>query len=157
MADFKQAFDLVIGNEGGYINDPDDPGGETRYGISKRSYPGEDIANLSIERAEALYKRDFWIPIFGDQIENQGIANSIFDFAVNAGLHVSEELAQIVVRTPVDGTIGKQTLQAINNINIDMFLFSFKVEKIKRYIVICNKRPESKKYFFGWVVRALKY
>lgn len=155
MADFTKAFELMIGHEGGYVNDPQDPGGETKFGISKRSYPKEDIKNLTIERAREIYMRDFWNPILGDQINDQNIANSIFDFAVNAGTHVSEELAQIVVKTPVDGTIGKQTLQAINSIDPEKFLASFKVEKITRYISICKKRPESKKYFFGWVCRAL--
>jgi len=155
MSDFTKAFQLIIANEGGYVNDPNDPGGETKFGISKRSYPKEDIKNLTIERAQEIYLHDFWNPILGDQINDQNIANSIFDFAVNAGTHVSEELAQIVVKTPVDGTIGKQTILAINSIDPEKFLASFKVEKITRYIKICKKRPESKKYFFGWVCRAL--
>lgn len=145
----------MIAHEGGYGNDENDPGGETKFGISKRSYPKEDIKNLTIEMAQEIYLHDFWNPILGDQINDQNIANSIFDFAVNAGTHVSEELAQIVVKTPVDGTIGKQTILAINSIDPEKFLASFKVEKITRYIKICKKRPESKKYFFGWVCRAL--
>ena len=55
MAEFKLAIPRVITNEGGYVNDPDDPGGETKYGISKRSYPALDIKNLTVEQATAIY------------------------------------------------------------------------------------------------------
>ena len=57
---FDQAFDRLISNEGGYVNNPADPGGETNWGISKRSYPDVDIANLTREGAKAIYLRDFW-------------------------------------------------------------------------------------------------
>jgi lysozyme family protein len=174
MAYFAKAFQLVIANEGGYGNDPDDPGGETYKGIARKkqsdwdgwkmidlfkvhaSFPSVLYSNIELQnKVESFYKLNFWNPIFGDDIEDQNVANSIFDFAVNAGTHVSEELAQIVVKTPVDGTIGKQTLAAINSIDPEKFLAMFKVEKIERYISICNKRPESRKYFFGWVQRAI--
>ena len=48
---FDDAFVKLIGFEGGYVNNPADPGGETKYGISRRAYPGEDIANMTVERA----------------------------------------------------------------------------------------------------------
>jgi lysozyme family protein len=57
---FNKAFEDVLGLEGGYVNNPHDPGGETKWGISKKRYPKEDIKNLSVERAKALYKRDYW-------------------------------------------------------------------------------------------------
>ena len=58
--DFNQAFKTLIGHEGGYVDDPEDPGGETNFGISKRSYPQEDIPNMTLERATEIYQRDFW-------------------------------------------------------------------------------------------------
>lgn len=60
MNNFQQAMKFVIEREGGYVNDPKDPGGETNYGISKRSYPDLDIKNLSLGDAMAIYKRDYW-------------------------------------------------------------------------------------------------
>lgn len=60
MSWFDPAFGIVVGVEGGYINSDKDPGGETRWGISKRTYPNEDIKNLSLERAKFLYQRDFY-------------------------------------------------------------------------------------------------
>lgn len=60
MSYFDAAFAIVVGIEAGYVKDPKDPGGETRWGISKRTYPNEDIPNLTVERAQFLYRRDFW-------------------------------------------------------------------------------------------------
>ena len=56
---FDQAFQKLIGHEGGFVDHPSDPGGATKYGISKRSYPGEDIPGLTLDRAKTIYRRDF--------------------------------------------------------------------------------------------------
>jgi lysozyme family protein len=86
MADFIKAISKVLHIEGGYVNDPDDKGGETKYGISKRSYPNEDIKNLTLARAKMLYKRDFWDKVGGDLINDQQIADMLVDAAVNEGV-----------------------------------------------------------------------
>ncbi len=59
---FNRAFELVIGLEGGYSDDPNDPGKATKYGIAKRYHPSEDIANLTLERAKEIYLNEYWIP-----------------------------------------------------------------------------------------------
>ena len=84
MSNFDAAFGIVVGVEGGYVNDPQDPGGETKYGISKRRYPSEDIANLTLERAKFLYQRDYWNPHHCDALP-WGEALLVFDTAVNGG------------------------------------------------------------------------
>ncbi len=157
MADFNKAFDLVIGNEGGYVNDPSDPGGETKFGISKKSYPNLNIASLTTGQAREIYKSDFWDKINGDMIASQRMANSIFDFGVNAGIGTSSQLAQKVVGLETDGIIGKNTVAKLNVFDPELFVAVFAVEKVRRYIDICNKRPESKKYFFGWIDRAVNH
>jgi lysozyme family protein len=182
MADFKKAFLLILANEGGYGNDPDDPGGETYKGIARKKQPdwlGWFIIDLlkaqagfpeSLQSANALeikkqldyevssfYCTHFWIKVNGEKIINQQVAESIFDFAVNAGVAVSISLAQSVVGTSVDGINGPKTIDAINHFDPGHFLSAFAVAKIKRYMEICTKRPTSKKYFFGWVVRTLNH
>lgn len=77
---FDEAFEKLIGHEGGYVNNPRDPGGETKYGISKRSYPNENIANLTLERAKEIYKKDFWKEDVPEEMKY-----SFFDAAVNSG------------------------------------------------------------------------
>ena len=60
MSNFDRAFRFLIGEEGGYVNDPADPGGETKFGISKRAYPQLDIKSLTLDQAKAIYRRDYW-------------------------------------------------------------------------------------------------
>lgn len=76
----------ILEVEGGYVNDPQDPGGETKYGISKRSYPNLDIAALTQEQAGAIYLRDYWQAAGCDGLP-QGLALIHFDAAVNCGVH----------------------------------------------------------------------
>lgn len=85
MDSFGTALTHVLGWEGGYVNDPRDPGGETKYGISKRAYPAEDIKNLTVERAAELYKRDYWDLCGCGQLP-PGAGLLLFDTAVNCGV-----------------------------------------------------------------------
>lgn len=101
--DFDQAFDRLIGHEGGYVADLRDPGGETKFGISKRSYPNEDIANLTIERAKEIYKRDFWDALVGAP---EAVKFQVFDFAVNSGIQTAIRKLQSAVGAADDGHWG---------------------------------------------------
>lgn len=112
--DFDQAFDRLIGHEGGYVNNPADPGGETKFGISKRSYPMENIKALTLERAKALYHRDYWGPA-GCDAAPDGLKFDLFDMAVNSGVTTAIRTLQNAVGTSADGVIGPKTLQAINS------------------------------------------
>lgn len=156
MANFEQVFKLVIENEGGFSNDVSDNGGLTKFGVSQKAYPNEDIQNLTLERAKFLYKRDYWDRIKGDDIYSQKIAESIFDFAVNGGVGTSSKLAQRVIGVTDDGSIGSNTIASLNSFNEKLFISLFTIKKIERYRDICLKDSTQKKFFFGWIVRALK-
>ena len=84
MSYFDAAFGVIVGVEGGYVNDAKDPGGETKYGISKRRYPNEDIKNLTLDRAKFLYQRDYWGAHKCDDMPWEQ-ALLVFDAAVNGG------------------------------------------------------------------------
>jgi hypothetical protein len=86
MALFADAIGPLLHREGGYVNHPSDPGGETKYGISKRAYPNEDIKNLTPARASLIYKRDYWDKLGLDQCPNEGAARVLFDIAVHSGV-----------------------------------------------------------------------
>lgn len=108
---FERALAFTLPYEGGLINDPNDPGGLTNFGISQRSYPSLDIKNLTIEDAKAIYERDFWKAACCDQLpENIGIA--VFDTAVNQGVGVAVRLLQLAVGVDVDGNVGPKTIGA---------------------------------------------
>ena len=68
---FDEAFEILIGHEGGYVNDKRDPGGETKYGIAKRSYPNVDVRNLTRAQAVDIYRRDFWQRVRGDELPRE--------------------------------------------------------------------------------------
>ena len=174
MANFEKAYRLIIANEGGYVNDPDDPGGETYKGIARKKQPDwvgwtnidlmkkqphfpDSLDNMMDLQSEIVrfYKVIFWDKVGGDQINDQDIANSIFDFAVNSGVSTSVGLAQVVVGSNSDSVIGPKTIQAINCFQPNHFIAAFNIEKCRKYISICKKRPDSHKYFFGWIDRAV--
>ena len=156
MANFELAIQKTLENEGLLSNDLSDKGGITKFGISKTSYPDEDIPNLTLDRAKYLYKKDYWNPILGDQISSQEVAETLFDFAVNSGVGTSVKLAQRVIKVDDDGKMGTNTLKALNNFEPSSFIDKFTIAKIKRYRDICLKNSDQKKFFFGWINRALK-
>lgn len=84
MNDFEKAIDFVLKWEGGYSNDPNDPGGETKYGISKKSYPKEDIKNMTLERAKKIYYENYWLKAGCDKLP-EPMNLVMFDTAVNMG------------------------------------------------------------------------
>lgn len=83
--DFKDAFDFTIGWEGGYVNHPSDPGGETKFGISKRAYPHLNIRKLTIDQAKKIYKKDYW-DAAGCKDMKWPLSCVVFDMAVNMGV-----------------------------------------------------------------------
>ena len=111
---FDQAFERLIGHEGGYVNHPDDPGGETKFGVSKRAYPLENIKAMTLERAKVLYLRDYWGPAGCDAVPD-GIKFDLFDMAVNSGVVAAVKCLQRAVDATPDGILGPKTLQAVNS------------------------------------------
>jgi lysozyme family protein len=110
---FDAAFERLIGHEGGYVNHKADPGGETKYGITKRTYPGENIKTLTLARAKEIYRRDFWGPAGCDAVPD-AIKFDLFDAAVNSGCRQAVKFLQGAVGTVQDGLLGPKTLQALN-------------------------------------------
>lgn len=92
---FERAFEIVIGIEAGYVNDPLDPGGETKYGISKRAYPNLDIKNLTLQQAHDLYFKDYWTAAGCVLIADEAMAVLVFDCAVNQGVFEARKLTGI--------------------------------------------------------------
>ena len=105
---FDIAFDRLIGHEGGYVNDPNDPGGETNWGISKRSYPDVDIKALTRDEAKAIYRRDFWDYIHAEKLHD-GVAWQAMDFAINSGIQTAIRKLQSALNVADDGHWGPRT------------------------------------------------
>ncbi|UFM63632.1 glycoside hydrolase family 108 protein [Paracoccus sp. MA] len=108
---FDRCLAEVLRHEGGYVNDPHDPGGETNMGISKRSYPQEDIKGMTRARAAEIYRRDYWNPVRGDDLP-AGMDLVAFDAAVNSGVSRGAKWLQTALGVSADGKIGPQTIAA---------------------------------------------
>lgn len=113
---FMDAMSVLLDFEGGYVNDPRDPGGETKYGISKRAYPNEDIANLTMERACELYRKDYWDLVKADQLPPK-VRFAVFDAAVNSGVAQAVKWLQRAAGAQVDGVLGPRTLQKVAEVD----------------------------------------
>ena len=102
---FNNCFDRLIGHEGGYVNDPNDPGGETKWGVSKRSYPHLDIPQLTREHAKEIYKKDFWDAVQAEKLP-MAVTYQLFDFAVNSGPDTAIRYFQTSIGVAADGDFG---------------------------------------------------
>jgi lysozyme family protein len=123
MDNFERCFAFTVAAEGGFTQVASDPGnwtggavghGElrgTKYGISAAAYPALDIENLSEQDAEAIYRRDYYAPLQGDEL-SLPVAQVLFDGAVNAGMRRAVTWLQQAMGQAVDGVLGEKTLAA---------------------------------------------
>lgn len=164
MADFAPAFEKMIRNEGGYkmTNIQGDSGGQTYAGIARNKnprWPGwasiDNGDTPSTADVRAFYKSNYWDKIGGDSLP-QEIAESVFDFGVNAGISLAAKLAQLVVGATPDGVIGPRSQELLAQYDPAMFQVQFALAKIKRYLDICNAKPDQMKFMRGWLNRTFK-
>lgn len=155
MASFDPAITLVLKHEGGYVNDPHDPGGETNYGIAKRSHPDVDIRNLTVDQAKDIYHDQYWSPIQGDDINDQAVANNLLDAAVNTGVRTASKQIQKLAGAKEDGRIGPKSLKAINktpDLNIRLAM-----KRVRFYTELARRNSARRRYLVGWITRALSF
>ncbi len=155
---FVFAFPKVVSIEGGLSLHPEDTGnwtggrkgvGElrgTKYGISARAYPDEDIPNLTLERARILYK-DYWDAIHGDELPDP-LSHLVFDAAVNQGVSAATHMLQFALKVSVDGKIGPNTIAAAMASNNETCA-RFQTLRAYRYMGTIN----FERYGEGWFSR----
>lgn len=149
---FDRAVDMVIALEtggdpaGGYTDDARDPGGETRWGISQRAFPAEDIRNLSRARAVELY-RTVWDKLRPDEFSTP-LAIVLFDIAVNQGPATAVRLLQKAAGVAQDGIMGPNTAAAANRMKDAVARLS--AERVIRYANTANFDAFAR----GWLRRA---
>lgn len=128
---FEDCIPYILKFEGEYSFDPKDPGGETKYGISKRFYPNVDIKNLTVQQAKDIYKKDYW-DANGIEFLPPDIRLAFFDTCVNMGAYRAKILIQRTVRVREDAAIGPETLQAIRRYGPEL-LAHFLSERALKY------------------------
>lgn len=145
---FDQAFSVLMQHEGGLSDDPNDPGGLTRYGISQRSYPTLDIANLTLEHAAQIYRQDFWGPAGCDAVPD-ALRMDLFDMAVNSGVRAAVRCLQRAAGETADGVLGPKTLQAIQTIPPTRLIARFNAERLE----FMTNLPTWASFSKGWCRR----
>jgi len=150
MSHFDKAILEVLKHEGGYVNHPNDPGGETNYGITKKVYPKLDIKNLTVEQAKEIYRKDYWLSGL-DELEYP-IAAKIFDMVVNMGTRQAIKLVQRAVDVSDDGILGKGTLAALKASPAPLQSICNQQELFYNQLAI--RKPSLKVFLKGWLRRA---
>ena len=116
QANYDKCLETILHHEGGYVNHPKDPGGETNLGVTKRVYlehgGKKDMKDLLVEDVAPIYKKGYWDKMKGDQLPN-GLDLCVFDFGVNAGPGRAAKYLQTMIGTVADGGIGPNTLKAV--------------------------------------------
>lgn len=162
MVEFEPAVEFVLLHEGGYVFNHDDPGGETNFGISKRTHPNVDIANLTREEAKEIYRKEFWIQLPFAALTDQATCNKLFDMCVNLGFHRAVTIAQeaahfLGVPLQADGVMGVNTVLALNGLSegsAGELLAEIKKRLTGFYGRLVAQRPSSEVFLKGWLNRA---
>lgn len=157
---FNAAMAIVLDHEGGFVDDPDDAGGATKYGISQRQYPDLDIAGLTVEKAKAIYFSDFWIRYRINQLPGVLTPCKVMDTAVLAGPVTAIKLLQRVLAALAppceeDGVIGPQTVNACRAADVTRILEAYRAALVAHYEAIVAANPQDAKFLKGWTARAL--
>ena len=148
MINFSDCVKFVLEAEGDYVNDPKDPGGETRWGISKRQYPDLNIRELTQCEAIVIYQRDYWDAVKADLLPSK-LRLPIFDCAVNQGVGTAKYILQYVLRTRKDGILGPITLALANKSAPRRLVIDFMTERSLRYA----RTRGFERYGKGWTRR----
>lgn len=148
--DFIQAVKIVLGHEGGFVDNPDDPGGSTKFGISQRQYPTLDIHELTEKEAMQIYERDYWHKMKCDYLPPQ-VRLIVFDCAVNQGAPRASMFLQRACGQSADGIIGPATIKAATDFSPLFLVDSISRQRMQAYI----RNPNWSTFGKGWAARLL--
>jgi lysozyme family protein len=170
MASFDLVLPIILKNEGGYVDDPTDPGGETNKGITMKTFQQCSHALLGVDPTSAnlkaltdaqagiIYKTNYWNPIQGDAYPSQDLANIVCDFYVNSGTHATSLLQRVLnslgASLTVDGSIGPATIQALATIPGDQIYRAYKQGRIAYYTELGQRYPQ---FLKGWLRRVNEF
>lgn len=166
---FEIAFNFIIAKEGGYVDDPYDKGGATKYGISSSFIKAndlkiKDIKELTLLQAKEIYHMFFWNPLKIDSFNDSTVQLFLFDTAVNCGNEKAALLLQSSINSishiAVDGKIGNETIRTCNDItfsnkNCKLLKQLLLSSRISYYIHIVNSDESQRRFLKGWVNRAV--
>lgn len=166
MASFDIVLPIILSNEGGYVDDPTDPGGETNKGITMAVFrqcahtllgidpTSENLKALTNAQAGIIYKANYWNVIQGDLYPLQELANIVCDFYVNSGTHATALLQRVMIgmgaNVVVDGSIGPASINALTTLPATDLYQKYKQGRIDYYQQLGQRFPQFVK---GWINR----
>lgn len=169
MASFNEFLPIVLRFEGGFVNDPDDPGGATNKGITLQTFRVcansllgleptlDNLQKLTDAQAGSIYRALYWNKVRGDEIALQELANILCDFYVNAGTSAAKLLQTILnelgASVDVDGVIGPACMQALAGVDQVEVYGRYKQGRIKHYEDLAQRQPSLAKFLKGWLNR----
>jgi len=156
LVNFDEIIEVVLHHEGGYVNDPKDPGGETNFGVAKRSHPDVDIKNLTKDGAKEIYKEHYWDKNKVESLSEE-LRHIYFDMCVNQGRGRAVKILQRAANgkganLKVDGGMGPKTIAAMDGVELDRV----RAYRVKYYADLVTRKPDLEKFYFGWFRRALE-
>jgi len=165
---FNRLINVILDNEGGFVNDPSDPGGATKMGVSLRflksvgnirfdlDHDGDididDIRKMDRDTAKSIYAEFFYIPLKLDQLKNEKLALQVFDHAVNAGSISAIKILQRICGAKDDGIIGPKTISSANTFTEDISGI-YHNERLRFYTDLAVKHQKLAKFLAGWTRR----
>ena len=152
---FEKSIDRILGIEEGLVDNPADPGGLTKWGISQRSYPKLDIRALTREQAIALYKRDFWDVISGDTLPD-GIGYQLLDMAVNSGSGTAVRMLQRSIGVADDGHFGPVSIAAMKAMEPHDIIMMFLANRLD-FMTRLSNWPNASRGWSRRIATDLKY
>jgi lysozyme family protein len=148
---FGQAIEIILRLEAGYSNDSNDPGGETKWGISKRAFPHINIKDLSVDEARLIYKQQYWDKLRLSEMPDE-VRLAVFDCAVNQGPQRAILLCQKALGIKADGVVGPVTIAAFGGVPARAFLTNYLTKRFDAYI----QNPQWSVFGRGWMKRLLE-
>tara|TARA_B100001778_G_C18571461_1_gene622809 strand:- start:60 stop:536 length:477 start_codon:yes stop_codon:yes gene_type:complete len=156
LVEFNDIIEVVLHHEGGYVNDPKDPGGETNFGIAKRSHPDVDIKNLTKDGAKEIYYQEYWMKNRVPQLPDD-LKHIYFDMCVNQGRGRAVKILQQTANAKgaglkVDGGLGPKTIGALKGVELQRV----RAYRIKYYADLVTRKPDLERFYYGWFKRGLE-
>ena len=152
MASFETSIRKTLIFEGGYADNSADHGGPTKFGIASESHPDLDIKNLTEEQAIQIYKEQYW-KVYYSQINDQSVCDKLFDCGVLFGVGRAVKFLQSVLKVPVDGVFGPNTLAELNSSDPGKVLLDYKTDLVQHVIQIGANDPSQRQFVGGWLRR----
>ncbi len=169
MAVFSLEMPRLLAHEGGYVNNPDDPGGATNLGITIKTLRSwrasdavtkEDVKALTVKEATSIYFIRYWMPLGLDSMTHQSLAGALFDASVNSGPSQAVTTLQRAVNSlggtlAVDGKAGPNTMGAVNSMSEPLLMAWFALERIRFYSKLGHENESQWQFMYGWVRRSI--